>query len=70
VALTPMRRVAGRKGPVLYRLSGPGSSLAKGVLTLGVADRAALLEGNVLLAVYVAGEPGVLEAPIIVSGQR
>ncbi|MEP6493846.1 MAG: amidase family protein [bacterium] len=57
------RDSAGKKGPTLLRLSGPGTIQSKGTLTLGEAERRDLLAGRMTLVVYTADQPdGTLRA--------
>jgi Asp-tRNA(Asn)/Glu-tRNA(Gln) amidotransferase A subunit family amidase len=52
------RAADGDVGPAVHRLSGPGVRAASGVLTLTVAERAALPEELIYMAVYTAAHPG------------
>jgi amidase len=50
-------RATDKKGPTLFRLSGPGATTATGSVTLSPTDRGDLLAGHLSLTVYTAAEP-------------
>jgi hypothetical protein len=56
-ALSIDRDSAGRKGPVLVQLSGPGLAQAKGSVTLAETERRDLLAGRMALVVYTTDRP-------------
>ena len=61
------RDSAGKKGPVIRRLSGEGAANAKGVLTLRESERRELLAGNMALVVYTADAPAAaIKAAMVV----
>ena len=64
-AMSIDRDSAGRKGPMLRQLSGPGATRAEGTLTLGFEERRDLTAGRMSLIVYTSGRPdGAIRAPI------
>ncbi len=64
-AITIDRDSAGRKGPVLRVLSGPGASKIGGTVKLTDAERRELVGGHTWLVVYTADQPkGTLRAPL------
>jgi hypothetical protein len=56
-AITIDRDSAGKKGPVIRQLSGPGLARANGRLTLGDVERRDLLAGRLALVVYTSAQP-------------
>lgn len=59
------RDSAGKKGPVLRVLSGPGVTSTTGTITLTDQERRELVAGATSLAVYTANDPmGKLRAPL------
>ncbi len=64
------RDSAGRKGPMVLHLAGPGVNTAKGTLTLADAERRALLAGRLSLVAYTSDQPtGTLRAPLSLPAQ-
>jgi amidase len=57
-AMSIDRDSAGKKGPVLLQLSGPGVAQSKGTLTLGETERRDLLGGRMSLVLYTSEQPG------------
>ncbi len=59
-----LRRIDGSApGPLIHRLSPPGTSAARGTLQLNGAERSLLLEGRLALAVFTTGQPaGAVQA--------
>lgn len=67
-AITIDRDSAGKKGPIIRHLSGPGFGSAKGRLTLGEVERRELLAGNLSFVVYTTDQPmGTIRAPLTLS---
>jgi len=67
-AITIDRDSAGKKGPIIRHLSGPGIGSAKGRLTLADVERRELLAGNLSLVVYTTDQPmGTIKAPLTLS---
>ena len=62
-AVVLRRRDAAGRMRVVHRLSGPSTSTAKGVTTLGPLERDALAAGQLLLSVVTSGAP-VFDAPL------
>jgi len=59
------RDSAGKKGPALLRLSGPGAMQSKGTLILGESERRELLAGHMTMVLYTADQPdGTLRAVV------
>jgi amidase len=59
------RDSAGKKGPVLLQLSGPGVAQSKGTLTLGESERRDLLGGRTALVLYTSEQPsGTVRAAV------
>jgi amidase len=56
-AITIDRDSAGKKGPIVRHLSGPGLLRASGRLTLGDVERRDLLAGRLALVVYTSEQP-------------
>ena len=56
-AITIDRDSAGKKGPIIRQLSGPGLARAIGRLTLADVERRDLLAGRLALVVYASEEP-------------
>jgi Asp-tRNA(Asn)/Glu-tRNA(Gln) amidotransferase A subunit family amidase len=56
IAVTLDRSTAEKKGPTLFRLSGPGVAEAAGTLQLGPTDRGDLLAGRLYLSLYTTAE--------------
>jgi Asp-tRNA(Asn)/Glu-tRNA(Gln) amidotransferase A subunit family amidase len=53
-----LRRIDGSQpGPLVHRLSPPGTATARGVLQLNGAERSFLLEGRLALAVFTSRQP-------------
>ena len=46
-----------REGGIIYRLSGPGSQVASGAITLSARDREALMGGDLYLRLYTSESP-------------
>jgi Asp-tRNA(Asn)/Glu-tRNA(Gln) amidotransferase A subunit family amidase len=69
-AITVDRDSAGKKGPIIRQLSGPGLARASGRLTLGEVERRDLLAGRLALVVYTSEQPtgSVRKQLIIPSG--
>jgi Asp-tRNA(Asn)/Glu-tRNA(Gln) amidotransferase A subunit family amidase len=64
-AITIDRDSAGKKGPVLRVLSGPGTARIGGTVKLTDAERRELIAGHTSLVVYTADQPkGTLRAPL------
>ena len=67
-ALTIDRDSAGKKGPVMRHLSGPGIATTKGRLTMGDVERRDLLAGRLALVIYTADEPmGAIRSRLVVK---
>jgi Asp-tRNA(Asn)/Glu-tRNA(Gln) amidotransferase A subunit family amidase len=61
---------AGRKGPMVRHLSGPGAASASGTLTLSDVERRELVAGRLSLVVYTRDQPtGAMRAPMILTGR-
>jgi hypothetical protein len=65
-SVTIDRDSAGKKGPIIRHLSGPGLAQAKGSLTLSEPERRELVAGNLALVVYTADEPSGARAGLVV----
>lgn len=64
-AITLDRDTAGRKGPILRVLSGPGFARIGGTVKITEAERRELVGGHTFLVVYTADRPeGTLRAPL------
>jgi Asp-tRNA(Asn)/Glu-tRNA(Gln) amidotransferase A subunit family amidase len=62
---------AGRKGPMVRHLSGPGATTANGTLTLTDVERRELLAGRLSLVVYTREQPsGEMRAPMVLPGRH
>ena len=60
------RDSAGKKGPMIRHLAGPGATVAKGTLTLAEAERRELLAGRLSLVVYTSEQPrGAMRASLL-----
>jgi amidase len=57
VAVTLDRGSPDKKGAVLFRLSGPGSAEASGVIKVDAAARGDLLEGRTVVSLYTSDHP-------------
>jgi hypothetical protein len=65
-ALSIDRDSAGRKGPIILQLSGPGLAQTKGSVTLADTERRDLLAGRMALVVYTTDRPaGAAKAPML-----
>ena len=65
------RDSAGKSGPILRTLSGPGTARTDGVLTLGDAERRELLAGQLGLVLYTVDHPfGTINAALAMPSNR
>ncbi len=51
------RADGGREGGVVYRISGPGSQVSSGEISMSSSERDALMEGDLYLRLYTTGIP-------------
>jgi len=64
-AVVLIRRDAAGRGRVIQRLSGPDVASESGVVSLGAADRVALLDGRLYLSL-VTGDQAPVQARLVI----